>query len=140
MSSTPLMLGPDERAALTALRGLASANPVDMRVLPKALRTPEGKAAHMARMTQQCVTIPLDFLVTFSIETGHPMGACRHMSISVGKAGRVPNEHAVWLVAEALGFTGGLDTCMHWLETLQGHGQAVNVVQSVLIAEGVKND
>jgi hypothetical protein len=132
--STPLMLGPNERAALDSLRELANTRPVDMTVLVEALKHKAGKAAHMLQMTAQTIDIPLDFMVTFSIETGHPIGTCRHMSMSVGKKGRVPHPHAIWMVAEVLGFIDELDTCRCWLEDLQGHGQAVNVVQPVSIA------
>ena len=89
----------------------------------------------MNQMTRQSVAIPLDFLVTFSIETGHPVGTCRHMSMSVGKVGRIPNAHALWMIADLLGFTDNLDACTVWREELQGHGVAINVVQPIT-AEG----
>lgn len=133
--STPLMIGPNERKALDNLRKLANEHPVDMRTLPQRLETPDGKAAHMTQMTAQSIRLPVDFLVTFSIEIGHPIGTCRHMSMSVRKQGRVPNPLAAWMVAEQLGFVGGLESCNHWLEDLQGHGQAVNVVQPVNFCE-----
>lgn len=129
MNGTPLILGPAELAELAALRDLAARHPVDMKVLMEALKHRAGKAAHKHQMTSQSVPLPTDYLVTFSIETGHPVGACRHMSMSVGKKGRLPNPHAMWMVAEQLGFIGGLEACMHWLETLEGHGEAVNLVQ-----------
>lgn len=129
--STPLMIGPNEREALDNLRKLANEHPVDMRTLTERLKTPDGKAAHKKQMTAQSVAIPADFLVTFSIEIGHPIGTCRHMSMSVGKQERVPSPQGAWMVAEQLGFVGGLESCVHWLEDLQGHGRAINVVQPV---------
>ena len=129
------MIGDDERAALARLRGLANANPVDMRALPALLETPAGKAAHRERMNGQTIALPAAYLVTFSIETNHPHGTARHMSMSVQRKGRVPIEHAVWMVAVELGFTGGLGECTTWLEELQGHGNAVNVVQYVTAHE-----
>lgn len=132
---TPLLIGPAERDALARLRALAAEHPVDMTGLQSKLRDPVCKSEHMAQMTRQSVAIPLDFLVTFSIELNHPIGTCRHMSMSVGKADRIPNPDAVWMVAEILGFTGGLYDCTLWREQLQGHGEAINVVQP-LTAEG----
>jgi hypothetical protein len=132
---TPLLIGLPEREALTQLRGLAAEHPVDMTHLLKRLKDPAQKAEHMAQMTRQSVAIPMDYLVTFSIELGHPCGTCRHMSMSVGKVGRVPNPQAVWMIAEILGFTGDLNECMTWQEELQGHGMAINVVQPIT-AEG----
>lgn len=108
MTATPLVIGPAELAALAALRERAASRPVDMPRLMEAIKTTDGKAAHSAQMRLQSVPIPLDFLVTFSIETGHPIGTCRHMSMSTGKRGRVPSPPAVWMVAETLGFVGGL--------------------------------
>ena len=135
MKATPLLIGPAERAALAALRERAAERPVDMRRLMEVIETPEGKAAYMRQMTAQSVRIPLAFMVTFSIETGHPVGTCRHMSMSVGKTGRVPSPEAVIMVAEALGFVGGLEACCGvWIEKLAEHGQAVNLVQPVSMA------
>ena len=131
MSVTPLFIGPAERESLAALRELANRQPVDMITLVKAIKQPAGKAAHKDQMTAQSVPLPVGFLVTFSIESGHPAGTCRHMSMSIGKRGRVPNQHAMWMVAEELGFVGSLKACKIWIEDLDGHGQAVNIVQPV---------
>lgn len=127
--TTPLLIGPDERAALAALVKRAELNPVDMRTLSQRLEDPAQKAAHMDAMTAQTVAIPAAYLVTFSIEHGHPGGPARHMSISVDREGRVPSPVGVWMVAQELGFVGALEKCAVWSEDLQGHGKAVNVVQ-----------
>lgn len=125
-----LILGPSSDLALITLRATAEAYPVDMASLEERLKYTSNKAAHKAHMTRQSVGIPFGYLVTFSIETGHPGGTARHLSMSSHKTpGRVPNEHAVWLVAERLGFTGSLRNCKNWLEELEGHGMAVNVAQ-----------
>lgn len=128
-----LLIGPDEQLKLATLRELASQHPVDMTTLMEALKHPAGKAFHRSRMSAQTVSIPTYYLVTFSIETGHPAGTCRHMSMSVRTEGRVPHPHAVWMVAEVLGFVGGLDQCVHWMEDLEGHGLAINLVQPVSV-------
>jgi hypothetical protein len=131
---TPLMIGPTERAALHELRERANAHPVDASTLRTRLATPDGKSRHRDQMTIQTVRVPLAYLVTFSIETGHPKGTFRHMSISVQRDGRVPNLEGVWLIAQALGFTGSLDECIVYLEDLEGHGKAVNVLQVITAA------
>jgi hypothetical protein len=51
------------------------------------------------------------------------------MSMSVQRDGRLPNPHALWLVAEQLGFVDSLESCVVWPEKLKGHGQAINVLQ-----------
>jgi hypothetical protein len=130
-----LIVGASQVAALAALRLLAAKSPVAMPPLMERLKTPEGKRAHMAQMDVQTVEIPLGFLVTFSIETGHGAGTCRHMSMSSPKRGRLPAPEALWMVAEHLGFVGGLEACTHWIEDLQrGSGdrqQVVNLVQPI---------
>ena len=128
----PLFIGPHERQKLSELRELANAHPVDMLVLSEAMKHRAGKAAHKLQMTAQTVALPAAYLVTFSIETGHPAGTARHMSMSTNRAGRVPNPVSLWMVAELLGFVGGLETCICWPEELQGHGLAVNVVQMLI--------
>jgi hypothetical protein len=128
----PLFIGPHEKQALSELRSLANARPVDIRTLAERLESPDGKAAHKQRMTEQSVLIPASYMVTFSIETGHPAGTARHMSMSVNHEEHVPNPVSLWMVAELLGFVGGLETCICWPEELQGHGLAVNVVQMLI--------
>jgi hypothetical protein len=132
----PLLIGPTERAQLAQLRELAACHPVDMTTLAARVRTNRGKRIHMRQMSKQTVYLPTAYAVTFSIETGHPGGTIRHMSMSVHREGRVPNRHAVWMVAEELGFVGGLEACAAiWPEELAGHGKAINVVQSVRVVD-----
>jgi hypothetical protein len=133
MAATPLILGVAQSAQLAALRDLAIKHPVDVRGLLEAIKTPAGKERHMRQMDAQTVDIPVGFLVTLSIETGHPVGACRHMSMSSPRRGRLPTPEAAWMVAEHLGFVGGFEMCQHWIEELQRgpreRAQALNIVQ-----------
>jgi hypothetical protein len=139
MQVTPFIIGPDERVALKALAQLASEHPVDMDGLLERLKDPANKRRHMQQMNQQSVRLPFDYLVTFSIERNHPGGrVARHLSVSSPNPNRVPRPQAVWMVAEELGFTGVEVTgevpplgSTIWLEKLQGHGEAVNLVQLI---------
>lgn len=133
MSSTPLIMGKAQLEQLTKLREYAAANPVDMHAVLELMKTPEGKVAHKRQMTAQSIEIPVGFVVTLSIETGHPAGVCRHMSMSSPKRGRVPTQEAVQMVATALGFVGDIMQCQIWLEDLEGREKAVNVVQPVSV-------
>lgn len=128
-----LFIGPLEKASLDALRTLAHARPIDMPELVERQHDPEFRKAHKARMTEQSITLPMSYLVTFSVEEKHPGGTAWHMSMSTRTPGRVPTPEAVWMVAEALGFTGGLSACKHWVEHLETHGVAVNLVQLVRV-------
>lgn len=129
-----LMIGDAELGAIQAVRERAAAAPVDMPGLAMRLATVEGKEAHRQQMSAQTLELPFGFLVTFSVETGHPCGTARHLSVSLQDAnttGRVPHPAAVWEVAIQFGFTGSLEMCAIWPEVLQGHGRAINVVQPI---------
>src|SRR5690348_18237533 len=108
---TPLVIDEEVKSQIKACVELAEANPIDMPALMECIKTVEGKAHHMAQMTRQTVKIPIAYMVTFSIEYGHPCGPCRHMSMSVQRAGRLPNEIGLWMIATEFGFWGTLQDC-----------------------------
>lgn len=141
MIGTPFLIGPDEIAALHKLREMAAAAPVDVAGLVDRLRLPKMRAKHMRQMTAQTVYLPFGYAATFSIETNHPGGHIgRHLSVSSPTKDRVPRPEAVWMVAEALGFTGaeGIENAAAnlsppncdgvWVEELD-QGRAINIVQ-----------
>lgn len=141
MVASALILGETQVAALKHLRDKAAAAPIDVRAVLRQCQTPAGTEAHLHRMEDFTVLLPINFKLTFSIETGHPAGPCRHMSMSSLRHGRAPLPEAVWMACEALGFAGGLESCGFWLEDI-GHGQkAVNVVQPLSVtASGATGD
>ncbi len=139
--ATPLIMGEAEEEALMALDAYAAEHPVQMRTLLERLNSAEGKESHMEQMRRQSVMLPLGFLVTYSIEEGHPIGRpCRHMSMSSPVRGRLPSPEAIDMVAKFLGFTG---SCRDdpakipgqlWIEDTHRDGEphkAINWVQPV---------
>jgi hypothetical protein len=136
MAGTPLIIGATQKAKLAALRKRALADPIDMQAAQTTLSTEEGRIAHWRRMNALTIPIPVAFEVTFSVETGHPSGTMRHMSMSSGRRGRSPTPEAVWMICEELGFVGSLEQCAFWFEDLKNGDKAVNVVQPVAIGEG----
>jgi hypothetical protein len=133
---TPFAFGTDQIKALEALRDLATAHPVNMaaQVGPDGKVLASRRAPLAAQMNRQTITIPFGYLVTFSIETHHPAGTCRHMSMSSPAKGRMPGVEAVDMVAEVLGFIGGYKACHCWIEDLtrgDGREKAINLVQSI---------
>lgn len=142
MADAPLIITPEIVAALHKLRDAAARKPTDMQEVMRLLKTPRGKRLHMAQMTAQTISIPgpWTFFVTFSIENGHPVGTCRHMSMSIKREGRVPHPIGVWMVAEELGFSGGLEACAVWPEDLSDGGRAVNVVQPISVRPEKRDD
>lgn len=119
-------------AELAALRELAAQHPVDVSTLMERLNTEEGARPHLEQMRRQSLRLPAlprDYFLTFSIETGHPGGTARHMSMSIEGVGRAPSPNTVWLVGEQLGFAGALADCFVWFHKTSDGGKAVNVVQ-----------
>jgi hypothetical protein len=142
IQSAPLVIGPSLRTRFADLIRMAEHNPIDMPTLVERIKTLPGKAEHRRQMTRQSLVIPgiWNFVVAFSIECGHPVGTCRHMSMSIDREGRMPNPEALWMVAAELGFRHGLDRCMTWPEALEGHGHegrgvAINLIQPLVEPE-----
>ena len=138
----PLIITAQVRAELAALRELASKHPVDMAVLGPALAAEKQpgpvKQKHMEQMNRQSVVIPGPWLfwVTYSVETNHPCGTARHMSMSIDRPNRVPNPIGVWMVAKELGFEGEqFEGCYVDKEELSNRGLAVNVIQPLRFRE-----
>jgi hypothetical protein len=135
-----LVIGAGEMKLIGELKRMAEKHPVNAPEVVELVKTVEGKARHMVHMSSQSIPLPLDYLVTYSLETGHPVGLCRHLSMSSGKKDHVPSPTAVWAVAELLGFINGLEYCVVYKENAQrGSGTvvAINVIQPVAMhAEG----
>jgi hypothetical protein len=144
VSPAPLIITPDVVASLHRLRDFAASRPVDITWLAEKIKDPEIKRAHLKRMAARTIRIdgPFPFFVTFSIQTGHPAGTCRHMSMSIKREGRAPSHAAVWMVAEELGFAGGLTACQCWMEELNdGFGwSAVNVAQPIAVQDTAQDE
>jgi hypothetical protein len=131
MAASPLILGESQRADLARLRQQAASEPVDVLAVLKQCKSPQGRAEHLKRMEAFTIPIPTSFMVTFSVENGHPPGPCRHLSMSVLRRERVPTPEAVWMIAEELGFQGGLERCAVWQEDIGQGDVAINVVQPI---------
>jgi hypothetical protein len=128
-----LTLGGAQIAALHDLRERAAAAPIHMPDVMARNKTPEGLREHVAAMQALTIAIPHLYLVTFAIETGHPAGPCRHLTMSV--ANDTPTEAAAMLVARELGFVGDISAIHFWLEPAcplhrdQGRAQVANLIQ-----------
>lgn len=125
-----LLLGPVEKERLAALAEIAFKNPVSMAQLI-GTNSKSGKRKHMDQMSRQTIDIPINHVVTFSVEN-QTRGQFRHMSVSIDRKGKTPSPEAVWIIAELLGFTGSYKDCMVYPEKLLGSaGVAMNVMQPV---------
>jgi hypothetical protein len=131
--ATPLIIGPTELKRLDALRQRAASHPIDVLAVREQCKTPAGHAAYISKMARFTVRLPVAFVVTFSIETGHAVGPCRHLSASSQRKGRVLIPEALWMIAEAMGFHGGLSACSIWEENIGDGDIAINLIQPVAI-------
>jgi hypothetical protein len=132
--SAPLIITSEVVAALAILRELAAIRPVNVLDLMDRIKTRRGAAEHRAQMERQTYDIetgPYPFRVTFSMETGHPGGNARHLSISIRRDNRVPSPEAVIEIATIMGFEGELTDWAVYPEALRGGGAATNVVQPI---------
>lgn len=130
----PLLITSEIKAKFAKMREVAESLPIDIKELMETIKVPALRAQHMRKMRLQTVEIPgpYAFYVTYSVEDGHPVGRCRHLSMSIDREGRVPSTAAVWMVAGDFGFTGELCTCEAiWVEDLSDGGKAVNLVQKM---------
>lgn len=130
----PLMLGPKVQQKIIDLCKKAEENKIDVRVLLDTIKQPGILDAHMQQMNNQTIIVPgpFAFRITYSVETGHPAGMCRHLSMSIDRPNRMPSATSVWIVAQMFGFEGGLDACKLWNEHLSEDRVAINVVQPVM--------
>jgi len=85
------------------------------------------------------IFVPANFKVVYSIEDqGEGMngkiglGLCRHLSMSVGQLGRVPNPIGVDMVLEEFGFDHPIYECIFWTERFGGKDQmAINAMEPI---------
>lgn len=135
MGLRPMVIDEAVKTRLSEIAKLAEENPVDMPALMESIKTPTGKHQHMRQMTAQTMEIPFGYMVTYSIETGQPVGDCRHMSMSVDNPNNMPHPVALWEIAKLLGFWGELsDVDGMYPEKLfrgvdEAMGLAINIIQ-----------
>lgn len=137
--ASALIIGPTEQHNLNLLRQWAIDHPMSVLDIMRDTKTPQGHQKHIRRMERHTIDIPVLYCVTFSIETNHPAGTCRHMSMSSKSPGRVPTPDAVLMVADELGFVGGLDACKLWAEDIGEGDIAINLAQPVNMKESHKD-
>jgi len=85
------------------------------------------------------IIIPANFKVVYSIEDQgqgigerQGLGLCRHLSMSVGVIGRVPNPVGLDMIVEEFGFDGALYQCIFWAEDFGvGDQKAFNVLEPI---------
>jgi hypothetical protein len=131
-----LLISGKERARLHRIRDRAGERPIDVSTLAASLASLDGNRTYVAQMGEQTAAIPIDFVVTFSFEIGHPGGkSARHLWVSLSRPGRVPAPAAVEMIAAELGFHVPPPGSESWDRTvvafrdIANGGKAIEVLQ-----------
>lgn len=131
-----VIIGPEEMKLIEQAVVKARANPITLEML-KALQHDipdnrvlklEDRKESFKRPESQHVVFPGGFRAAISFEQ-QPAGLVRHLSVSSPTQGRIPNEPAVRMIAEAFGFT--LPAQRMWLEEFEPGHHAINLVELV---------
>lgn len=137
---TMLIIGPDEERCIAALIDLARANPLTREYLTRMSRgfdpadpSTRGAAGEMVPL-HFTIDLPIGVRVTYT-EEDQPVGRCRHLSVSVERAGALPAPVLIDELLVQFGFAGrvrmpGADL-MIWPEHYASGRVAVNVLERV---------
>lgn len=137
MAMRALIIGEKQRQQIAELIKLAHANPIEMdaALLEEIARDPPK---WQARQKQFELFIPHGFKVVYTREIQHNR-LIDHISVSVDKPGKLPNEHAVALICAALDLDRVGDDILQprrpddspiiklWLEEFDPGHKAVNI-------------
>jgi hypothetical protein len=100
-----LIIGAEEKAAITTLIALAGLNPISADDL-RAAMTVEGDdlVRWKQRLDPFTMELPIGFMVTYTHEH-QPPGLCHHISISIDAMQKVPNQEAIAMICTAFGMS-----------------------------------
>ena len=122
-----LVIGPEQEALIAALRSKARANVVPFEAMK--LRA-AGNVRNIAEINSDyTMGIPFGFSVTLTHEEHRPGIVCRHLSVSVDRAGKGPHPLAVQEIMSKFGFANPLGELVCWDEPLDQDRFAINVVE-----------
>jgi hypothetical protein len=136
MRTRALIVNDEVRAAIAARIALARKHPVPASAFEqlkaneyKTDLTLADRPPDFERPASELVIIPMGYHCAFSFEE-QPAGLCRHLSVSVDEAGKLPSPQAVEAIAIEFGFTTPpLKTSLIWTEEFDPGHRAVNLVQ-----------
>lgn len=121
-----LLIGEDERQRIAEVRAFAAANVMDpFGSITAAARDMQAYRDMMAMLT---IELPIGYHITYSHEQ-QPDGLCRHISVSVARAGRMPSTEAVEMILGAFGMTPIRTSVALWIEDIDADTKAINLVQ-----------
>jgi len=120
----PLIIDEQVLGFIKRVSDHAEANRIDfqnMKAIAESIQKPVGDNDNYV-----CY-LPVGFRVVYSIEE-HPLGWCRHLSVSVDTVGKMPSIPAVEMIMREFGFTGTINDQLNvWVEK----ERAINVLQKI---------
>lgn len=128
---TALLIGDAERTLIKSLVEKATAEPVPYeKMAAMHAAYAEGKIANgMNDFGQTTVTIPMGFRVTYTHEFHKPDVCCRHLSVSVDKEGRAPNQYTMAMLMQEFGFKNPWPVVVISTEQLKDGRVAISVIE-----------
>lgn len=131
-----LCIGPDEKEAIQRATEIARANAIPWEQLKDYVLDSNREVVKLGdrpkgfeRVQSQNVLIPVGYRAAISFEE-QPAGILKHLSISVATKGKIPNVHAIIMIAEEFGFAvGKAGEGRTWLEEFAPGHFAVNLIQ-----------
>jgi hypothetical protein len=134
----PLVIGLEQVAQIEAAIARARRHPIQLADMATAVFEDQGarrlklsdrRPGFEHSEASETVLLPIGYLAAISFELQRA-GLCRHLSVSVGRPGKVPNPAAVKMIAIAFGFPHFPPAPGHiWVEEFAPGHEAVNVVQ-----------
>lgn len=122
-----LILGPLEKAKITALREKAAFSPIpESEMQERAAAYAEGR--QISGFNEYSIELPVGFRLTFTIEQHRP-GPMRHMSMSSSRPGSTPHPEMVKMVMSELGYINPLERCIVTEEPTDIGSIAINVIE-----------
>jgi hypothetical protein len=126
-----LIIDATSKKKIDELIKYAEENPLNiehMKKLARGMEPPPGD-------NKNCVCyLNFGYRVVFTIEQ-HPMGWCKHLSISIAKKEKYPSIEAVTMIMHQFNITGGFNEVKKAFVIPQGHFwvekevEAINIVQ-----------
>lgn len=132
-----VIIEPNDLEAIQDLIRRAALQPVYMPTLEKRLENPRQRAAHRKLVTDLSIVLatcrPHPLQLCYTIETGHPCGVARHLSVSVVSEERLlPTPFLMETLMPLFGFFGDLSDTTSYVDRLSVGGCALNLLQPVL--------
>jgi hypothetical protein len=128
-----LFIGEREKAMIAAAIERARDMPLPLAFVQQAVVPDKPHIAladrppGLKRPQSEIVELPVGYRANFSFEE-QPAGVCRHLSVSVDRAGMLPSLESFALIAAAFGFFTANPSRL-WIEEFQPGHSAINIVQ-----------